>query len=83
MLKNGQTYVRNLVLWTTQDFFSIFVHFSTLCLKGLKSKGAVNAGVSWTGPYFQGVLKWASGMEWVNTYLPVLSAKSNVDEFIL
>ena len=38
MLKNGQTYFENLVLFTTQDFKSIFGHFSTLWNKGLKLK---------------------------------------------
>ena len=35
MLKNGQTYFKNLVVFTTQDFHSMLGHFSTLCMKGL------------------------------------------------
>ena len=35
MLKNGQTYVKNLAVFTPQDFQSIFDHFSTLSMKGL------------------------------------------------
>ena len=34
MLKNGQTYVKNLAAFTPQDFQSIFGHFST-SMKGL------------------------------------------------
>ena len=36
MLENGQTYLKNLVEFPTQDFYSIFGHFSTLSMKGLK-----------------------------------------------
>ena len=36
MLKNGQTYFKNLTVFTPQDSYSIFGHFSTLCMKGLK-----------------------------------------------
>ena len=36
MLKNGQTYFKNLVVFTPQDFKSMFEHFSTSCMKGLK-----------------------------------------------
>ena len=43
-------------------------------------KTSENLKVFWC---FQGVSKWASGMKWVNTYPPALSAKSNVDKFIL
>ena len=35
MLKNGQTYFKNLVVLTPQDFQSMFGHFSTFCMKGL------------------------------------------------
>ena len=35
MLKNGQTYFKNLAVFTPQDFYSMFGHFSTLCNKGL------------------------------------------------
>ena len=35
MLKNGQTYFKNLAVFTPQDFKSMFGHFSTLCNKGL------------------------------------------------
>ena len=37
MLKNGQTYFKNLAVFTPQDFKSMFGHFSTLCNKGLSS----------------------------------------------
>ena len=36
MLKNGQTYFRNLTVWTTQDFKSTFDHFSALCIKEIR-----------------------------------------------
>ena len=36
MLKNGQTYFKNLAVWTPQDFESMFGHFSTLWNEGLK-----------------------------------------------
>ena len=35
LLKNGQTYFKNLVVFTPQDFKSIFDHFSILCMKCL------------------------------------------------
>ena len=34
MLKNGQTYFKNLAVFTPQDFKSMFGHFSILCNKG-------------------------------------------------
>ena len=34
-LKNGQTYYKNLAMWTTQDFKSMFSHFSKLYMKWL------------------------------------------------
>ena len=34
MLKNGQTYLKNCMAWTPQDFESPFDHFLTLCMKG-------------------------------------------------
>ena len=34
MLKNGQTFIQNLVVFTSQGFESMFDHFSTLCMKG-------------------------------------------------
>ena len=39
MLKNGQTYFKNVVVTTLQDVTSMFDHFSTLCMKGLSSVG--------------------------------------------
>ena len=36
MLKNGQTYFKNLAVFKTKDFKNMFGHFSTLCIKGLK-----------------------------------------------
>ena len=36
MLKNGQTYIKNIAVFTPQDFKSMFGHFSTLCNKGLR-----------------------------------------------
>ena len=36
IMKNGQTYFRNLAVFTPQDFYSMFDRFSTLCIKGLK-----------------------------------------------
>ena len=36
-LKNGQTHFKNLSLWTTQNFQSMFGHFSTPRMKGLKT----------------------------------------------
>ena len=36
-LKNGQTHFKNLTLWTTQNFQSMFGHFSTPRMKGLKT----------------------------------------------
>ena len=35
MFKNGQTYFKNLPVFTKQDFQSLFGHFSTLCIKVL------------------------------------------------
>ena len=35
-MENGQAYLKNLVEFPTQDFYSIFGHFSTLSMKGLK-----------------------------------------------
>ena len=35
MLKIGQTYFKNLTLWTLQDFKGKFGHFSTFCMKEL------------------------------------------------
>ena len=34
MLKNGQTYLKNLAVFTPQDFKGNFGHFSTLYTKG-------------------------------------------------
>ena len=31
-----QTYFKNLAVFTQQDFESMFCHFTTLCMKGLK-----------------------------------------------
>ena len=42
MLNNGQTYFRNLAVFTPQDFQSMFGHFTTLCMKGLIRPLAVN-----------------------------------------
>ena len=39
MLKNGQTYFKNVVVTTLQDVISMSDHFSTLCMKGLSSVG--------------------------------------------
>ena len=41
MLKNGQTYFKNLAAFTPQDFYSIFGHFST-CVKTLILKSDKN-----------------------------------------
>ena len=35
MFKNGQTYFKNLAVFTLQDFKSIFDHFLSLWIKGL------------------------------------------------
>ena len=35
MLKNGQIYFKNLVVFTRQNFKSMFGHFLRLCIKGL------------------------------------------------
>ena len=35
MLENGQTYFKNLAVFTTQDFKSMSGHFTALCIKGL------------------------------------------------
>ena len=37
MLQNGQTYFKNLTVFTPQDFWSMFDHFATLWNKGLNS----------------------------------------------
>ena len=37
-LKYGQTYFKNLALFTPQNFKSMFVHFSTLCMERLKEE---------------------------------------------
>ena len=36
MLKNGQTYFKNPTVFTPQDFYSIFFHFSKFLLEGWK-----------------------------------------------
>ena len=36
ILKNDQTYFKNLTLWTLEDFESMFGHFSTLSIKWIK-----------------------------------------------
>ena len=36
ILLKGQTYFKNLAVFTSQDFKSIFGHFTTLFMKGLK-----------------------------------------------
>ena len=41
MLKNGQTYFKNLAVFTPQDFSSMLGHFSTLCNKGLSNTNNV------------------------------------------
>ena len=38
MLQNGQTYFKNLVVFTAQDFSDMFDHFTTLCMKELIMK---------------------------------------------
>ena len=38
MLKNGQTYFKNLAVFTQQDFLIMFGHFSTLWNRGLTSR---------------------------------------------
>ena len=38
MLKNDQTYIKNLAEFTPHNFESMFGHFSTLWIKGLKAK---------------------------------------------
>ena len=38
MLKNSQTYFKNLVVRTTQDFRSMFDNLATLLLKGLRNR---------------------------------------------
>ena len=35
ILQNGQTFFKNLAVWTPQDFWSMFGHFTTLCVEGL------------------------------------------------
>ena len=35
MLKNGQTSLENLVVWTPEDCQSMFCHFSAICMKRL------------------------------------------------
>ena len=42
MLKNGQTYFKNLAVLAPQDFESMFGHFSTLWNKGLMSFSTKN-----------------------------------------
>ena len=37
MLKNCQTYIKNLAVFTPQDFYSLFGHFSALWMKGSKT----------------------------------------------
>ena len=39
MFKDGQTYYKNLALRTPPDVWSIFGHFSVLCMKGVKPWG--------------------------------------------
>ena len=39
MLKDDQTYFKDLVLSTTQDFFSVFGHLSASSMKGLYDVG--------------------------------------------
>ena len=35
LLKNAQTYLKNLAVFTPQNFLSLFGHFSIYCMKGL------------------------------------------------
>ena len=37
MLKNGQMYFKILAVFIPQDIYRMFGHFSTLCMKELKS----------------------------------------------
>ena len=37
-LKYGQTYFKNLAVFTPQNFKSMFVHFSALCMERLKEE---------------------------------------------
>ena len=39
MLKDDQTYFKNLMVFTPLDFWSISDHFSTLCMKSLMGTG--------------------------------------------
>ena len=46
MLKNGQTYFKNLAVWTRQDFYSMLGHFLTLYMK----RGKFNVRAKWVTP---------------------------------
>ena len=53
MLKDDQTYFKNLMVFTPLDFWSISDHFSTLCMKSLMGTGVgglvvhINMWESW------------------------------------
>ena len=38
MIKNGQTYFKNLAVFTPSIFISLVSHFSTLCMEGINWK---------------------------------------------
>ena len=42
VFQDGQTYFKNLAVSRPQDFKSIFGHFSTFCMKGLKNKPSMS-----------------------------------------
>ena len=56
MLKNGQTYIKNLSMFTPQDFESVLGYFSTLFMKRLKEHlvTAVNSFMT------EAVIMWKS-----------------------
>ena len=52
VLKNGQTHFKNFVVWIwqeiSQDFLSMFGHFSTLSMKGFNQIFYLSRGTHWS-----------------------------------
>ena len=53
-VKSVQRYFKKLAVFSSQDFKSIFSHFSTFCIQGLKTSHCVKTIriQSFSGPYF-------------------------------
>ena len=52
MFKNGQTYIKNLAVWTPQDFWCMFDQSMTLCMDGLRGLNSISWDRENIGPFF-------------------------------